>query len=75
MIWSPFVLVAAAAAATPKKRTATPGLVLASFGDGPKYEGTLAYFRARAAHLGFSKTVPRTLRKKRTTQTQDRECL
>ena len=30
----PFVLVAAAAAATPKKRTATPGLVLAKFVEG-----------------------------------------
>ena len=49
MIWSPFVLVAAAAAAKPKKRTATPGLVLASFGDGPKYEATLAYFRGQGA--------------------------
>ena len=57
MIWSPFVLVAAAAAAKPKKRTATPGLVLASFGDGPKYEATLAYFRDRAAHLGFTATL------------------
>ena len=57
MIWSPFVLVAAAAAAKPKKRTATPGLVLVSFGDGPRYEGTLAYFRDRAEHLGFTSTL------------------
>ena len=51
------LLVAAAAAAKPKKRTATPGLVLASFGDGPKYEGTLAYFRDHAKHLGFTSTL------------------
>ena len=57
MIWSPFVLVAAAAAAKPKKRTATPGLVLVSFGDGPKYEGTLAYFRDHAKQLGFTSTL------------------
>ena len=58
MIWSPFVLVVgAAAAAKPKERTATPGLVLASFGDGPKYEATLTYFRRNAAHLGFTSTL------------------
>ena len=34
-----------------------PGLTLVSFGDGPKYEGTLAYFRDRAAHLGFTSTL------------------
>ena len=54
MIWSPFVLVAAAAAAKPKQRTATPGITLVSFGDGPRYEATLAYFRRNAKRLGFT---------------------
>jgi len=37
--------------------TAKKGLVLVSFGDGPRYEGTLAYFRDRAEHLGFTSTL------------------
>ena len=33
------------------------GLVLVSFGDGPKYEATLAYFRDHAKQLGFTSTL------------------
>ena len=44
---------------------AAPGLVagkavnltLVSFGDGPRYAGTLAYFRENAAALGFTSTL------------------
>ena len=42
---------AAALALLAGARAKKAGLVLASFGDGPKYEGTLAYFRARAAQV------------------------
>ena len=33
------------------------GITLVSFGDGPRYEATLAYFRRNAAHLGFTATL------------------
>ena len=32
-------------------------ITLVSFGDGPRYEATLAYFRRNAKHLGFTSTL------------------
>ena len=48
---------AAALALLAGARAKRPGLTLVSFGDGPRYEGTLAYFRRNAAHLGFTATL------------------
>ena len=48
---------AAALALLAGARAKKPGLTLVSFGDGPRYEATLAYFRAHAKHLGFTSTL------------------
>ena len=51
------VLLRAALALLAGARAKKAGITLVSFGDGPRYEGTLAYFRRNAAHLGFTATL------------------
>ena len=51
------VLLRAALALLAGARAKKAGITLVSFGDGPRYEATLAYFRRNAAHLGFTATL------------------
>ena len=51
------VLLRAALALLAGARAKKAGITLVSFGDGPRYEATLAYFRRNAAHLGFTSTL------------------
>ena len=48
---------AAALALLIKASAKKTSITLVSFGDGPRYEATLAYFRRNAAHLGFTATL------------------